>query len=456
MSTGSFQVVKTQHNISSHYHALAPYQRLPFELLVEIFVQCISASGFEELTRHYLTNPFLCVHWMYPHHIRARLALVCRAWCIVIYNDPRVWTTMVLLDTLTHPEMISLWLKKSKSMPLVVFIHCRIGWGLDSVFSMLHKEMWRIRCLFLDISIKTDLSALFPLDISTNAPMLQSLALFRPFTVLYRHAVRLGDIHCPELRTLFLNDEIKSMTVRPFKNVHHLSVNQIHDIYVDNGSLAYLKLLEALPNLVSLKWSSRSSNHCTLVSVEVPSIVLQSLESLTLHLCCKGMMTSILKGLHVPSLERLVLLVEECYDLTESTDAICDTLDRLRHLTLLNISLGSGVHALLNHLKHLETITIEKLHGANLDELFIALSSHNRDSSIPYPSLKTVDISYSVEGCMDPDVLVHFVQQRVKSDLDDPAPGLVTCLKLSFRRCYDKELCAQLVKTHSSSISFLD
>ena len=285
--------------------------------------------------------------------------------------------------------------------------------------------------------------------------MLQSLALFRPFTVLYRHTVRLDDIHCPELRTLFLNDEIKSMTVRPFKNVHHLSVNQIHDLYVHNGGLPYLRLFEALPNLVSLKWSSRSSHYCTLVSVEVPSVVLQSLESLTLHLCCKGMMTSILKCLHVPSLERLVLLVEECYDLTESTDAIRDTLGRLRHLTLVEISLGSGVRALLNHLKHLETITIQKLYAANSDELFIALSSRNRDSNIPCPSLKTVDISPSFKGCMETDVLVHFVQQRVKSDLDDPVPGLVTCLKLSYRAAHE-EVCAQLVKTHSSSISFLE
>ena len=45
--------------------------------------------------------------WMYPHIIRARLALVCRAWYTVLYNEPRVWTTIVILERfLVHPETV--------------------------------------------------------------------------------------------------------------------------------------------------------------------------------------------------------------------------------------------------------------------------------------------------------------------------------------------------------------
>ena len=447
---------KTQHIISSHHHTFAPHQRLPFELLAEIFIQCIPSVEFRDLRRIYgVVNPFQVMEhgWMYPHYIRARLALVCRAWYTVLYNEPRVWTTMVLLDRfLARPETVSLWIKKSKSMPLVVFIpYCRVELGPEnSVYSMLHQEMWRIRCLFWEISLETDLSALFPLDVSTNAPMLQNLALSRSHSFgPNQDTFKLGDIHCPKLRTLFLrhvNYDIKPLTVRPLKNVRNLSIDQLHDLHVDNIGLMYLKLLEALPNLVSLSWKSYSG-YCTLGSVKFPRVVLQSLKSLTLDLCCKGMMTSMLECLHVPSLERLVLDVSRCYDFTESMDAICDSLVQLRHLTLRNMDLGRRVPALLNHLKHLETLTIKKLYAA--DELFIALSSHNRGSSIPCPHLKTVKISLQVY--MKLDVLVDFVQQRVKSDLDDPAPGLVTCLKLDRTRYVEKP-CAQLVKTQSSSI----
>ena len=59
--------------------------------------------------------------FMYPHHIRARLALVCRAWYTVLYNEPSVWATMILRP-LVRPESVSLWFKKSKSVPLVVLM----------------------------------------------------------------------------------------------------------------------------------------------------------------------------------------------------------------------------------------------------------------------------------------------------------------------------------------------
>ena len=98
--------------------------------------------------------------------------------------------------------------------------------------------------------------------------------------------------------------------------------------------------------------------------------------------------------------------------------------------------------ALLDHLNHLESLTID---GVNhVDKLLIVLSPHNPGSSTPCPHLETIDMSRNLY--LKRDVLVDFVQQRVKSDLDDPAPGLVTCLKLSNHIRSHEKLYAQLVQ----------
>ena len=250
MSTASDSLVKTQCHSSSHHHI---YQRLPFELQAEIFVQCMPSVELRDF-RRFIYNK----GGMYPHHIRARLALVCRTWYTVVYNEPRVWTTMIFLESSPHPETVSLWIKKSMTMPLVVYVpNWWFEMGSDSLFSMLREEMWRIRCLFCNISPKTnsDFSALFPLNVSTNAPMLQSLAIHRTHRSWFNQGTsELGDIHCPELRTLFLccfDTNIKSLTVRPLKNIHQVTIDR-DDPPTEN--ITCLKLLEALPNLVSLSW----------------------------------------------------------------------------------------------------------------------------------------------------------------------------------------------------------
>ena len=148
------------------------------------------------------------------------------------------------------------------------------------------------------------LSALFFLDVSTNPPCCRTWLSLAVTALVSTRIPSSCPIYCPELRTLFLrhvNYDIKSLTVRPLKNVHNLSIDQLHDLHVDNIGLMYLRLLEALPNLVSY------SGYCTLGSVKFPRVVLQSLALLTLDLCCKGTMSGMLECLHIPSLERLVL-----------------------------------------------------------------------------------------------------------------------------------------------------
>ena len=141
-----------------------------------------------------------------------------------------------------------------------------------------------------------------------------------------------------------------------------------------------LKLLEALPNLVSL---SLKSYYIRTVLVVFPRVVLKSLKSITLDLSCSGMMTRILECLHVPLLERLVLGLEYTAFIKTDMDAICDSLVQLRHMTLRWVKLESSVSDLLlpvDHLKHLETLTIDNCFD-DVDELFIALSYPSRGSS---------------------------------------------------------------------------
>ena len=129
-------------------------------------------------------------------------------------------------------------------------------------------------------------------------------------------------------------------------------------------------------------------------------------------------------------------------------DVICgDGAVQLRRLTLGDDTLReANFHAMWVHLKHLETLLISDSF-VSADELFISLSPPNLDFSSLRPQLKTLELMHTR---ISMDALVDFVQRRVKSDLGDPAPGLVTGSKLSDVSV--DEVSAQLAKTHSLSV----
>ena len=99
----------------AHDLETAVVYQLPVEILAEIFVQCIpplvpsEPYKLPEFQRH-------------PRRIRAILALVCRLWCNVLNHDPRVWGTLALDYPNPNLEIVSLWLMRSKSCPLDVYI----------------------------------------------------------------------------------------------------------------------------------------------------------------------------------------------------------------------------------------------------------------------------------------------------------------------------------------------
>ena len=322
----------------------------------------------------------------------------------------------------------------------------RDGSERDAVAKMLHGELSRIRSFAVDFTDYCDISLLFPLYLLTEAPVMQSLTLQ---CCTFAPNGRLGWIHYPQLRTLSLRDcggAVESLSSKPMQNMRVLTI-----INHRGDTMLYIKLLQALPNLVSLTWSDsrRPLNN------EIPRVALPFLESLTFRRCRWEKTTHLLRYLDIPSLEKLMLV--DCGSvgnhqgsLNMVLDVICgDGAVQLRHLILDDSSLGgANFHTMWHHLRHLETLVIKDPHDVSGDELLITLSPPNCDFTFVCPELKTLELSYMM---ISTDALVDFVQRRVKSDLGDPAPGLVTCLTL-LNMCVDKETSAQLAKTHSLSV----
>ena len=133
-----------------------------------------------------------------------------------------------------------------------------------------------------------------------------------------------------------------------------------------------IKLLQALPDLVSLTWHTYGQP----LRDAIPRVVLRSLKSLTLDMGRLDVVT-----LYVPSLEYLELF-GKFPDITMDMvlDFICgDGAVQLRRLTLRYGGLRLYLHATVwHHLKHLETLYVNDFSG-NADKLLIGLSPPNRD-----------------------------------------------------------------------------
>ena len=316
----------------------------------------------------------------------------------------------------------------------------------DAVVTLLHGELWRIRSFAADFIEYHDISPLFPQDLLTAAPMMQSLTL-QCQKAFSRGS--LGCIHCPQLRTLSLrncDEAVGPLISKPMQNLRVLTI-----INPQGGDMLYIKLLQALPNLVSLTWSNSGQS----LDNEIPRVALPFLKSLAFRKCHWGITTGLLRYLDIPSLVHLDLsdfknFKDDQGSLNMVLGVICDNgAVQLRRLTLGNGSLrGANFQAMWRHLKHLESLFIRDPRNVSADELFISLSPPNHEFSSVCPQLKTLELS-NLEISMG--ALVDFVRQRVKSDLGATRPGLVTNLKL-LNMWVDKGVSAQLAKTHSLSV----
>ena len=396
-------------------------------------------------------------------------------WNATLNNEPAVWATLFIDKPFLPLEIFSLWIKRSKSHPLDVSFqpdgyYRYLDMDANAIVKILRRELWRIRSFFVGALVNYyEMSPLFPPDSSTEAPMMQSLTLqccdSDPTALL-------GYIHCPQLHTLTLwccDKMVQSLISKPMQNLRVLTVINWY-IY----DMVHIKLLQASPNLVSLTWRW---DNCELPpDDEIPRVALPSLKSLAFLECQWGMATRFLRHFDVPSLEHMEFgrfdrfhFNDHQGSLNMVLDVICgDGAVQLRRLTLgIGVLRRANFHAVWPHLRHLETLSIkDPASNVSADELFISLSPCDHDFSSVCPQLKTLELS-----CLEisTGALVDFVQRRVKSDLGDPAPGLVTCLKLSDmwvdknkgvdkkgwvdrKGWVDKEVSAQLAKTHSSSV----
>ena len=442
--TDSSSLVQT-HAVSDPI--FAPVRKLPPEILAKIFVECIPSLVHERPSLSFDSG-------MHLQQVRARIGQVCRVWNAILIDEPGVWATLVLDNPPPALEIVSLWIKRSKSHPLDVslLMNNRNGYvamdARDAVVKMLHGELWRIRSFVAEFINHYEISPLFPPDLTTEAPMMQSLTLQ---CLEISPEGRLGRIHCPQLRTLTLRNchkAVEFLMSEPMQNLHVLTI-----INSRFANMLYIKLLGALPNLVSLTWWWGDFE--LPLHDEIPRIALSSLKSLAFRNCHWEITSHLLRHLDVPSLEHLDLqdfFGDREGSLNMVLDAICDDgAVQLRRLTLGNGSLrGANFNAMWHHLKHLEILLISDAHSIpSADELFISLSPPNGDFSSVCPQLKTLEISYLQISTV---ALVDFVQRRVKSDLG--GPGLVTCLKL-LDMWVDEEVSAQLAKTHGLSVHVL-
>ena len=199
----------------------APVRKLPPEILANIFIECIPSLVREG--QSYFDKD------IFPQQVRARLGRVCRFWNAVLNDEPGVWATLDFVDYwLPTLEVVSLWIKRSKSHPLDVSLQIDGRYGFmdrdaaAAVVKMLHREPWRIRSLTAECRDYYEISSLFPPDSLSEAPMMELLS----FRLLRLDPEgRLGCIRCPQLRTLNVGDRdkaVESLISNPMQNLRFL------------------------------------------------------------------------------------------------------------------------------------------------------------------------------------------------------------------------------------------
>ena len=430
------------------YQTFAPVQKVPVEILAEIFIQCIPPlviqGGMDGLYPPYGFGEEL-------QQARSCIGQVCSRWNTILNREPRAWATLSIDELHPPPEIVHLWIKKSKSYPLDVTISRSYPQdNREAILKLLHQELWRIKVLigdfWQDLVGTWPVRALFPVNVPTVAPMMEEL------TLLHDASNGMGRIHCPQVQTLGLrltDDSVKALVDKPMLNVERVVV-----LCPTSPIIWHFKLLEAMPNLVFMSWNLLGVANDT----ELPAVpvVLQHLSSIGIASYYHHSATAFLESLDIPSLEYLDLahyFESDIDHLDEALDALSEngTL-RLRHLVLQNTSpMEENVNSVLNHLMHLETLKLT-VQNRSVDAMLIALSPHNRDFSSACPKLETVELSFVNVSA---GALVAFVERRVQSDEEEEAPGLVSCLKLSGIQCMDEEPCSRLTETHSLSIHLL-
>ncbi|KAJ6557220.1 hypothetical protein DFH09DRAFT_540422 [Mycena vulgaris] len=136
----------TRRFIKFHQALVAPWQRLPDEILSEIFA--FTLPSFPDHTK-------MGLDWIDGRRGTLLLCRICRSWRQIALSTPSLWTILSIHLDLSHSsfEWIPLWLERSRSLP----IYLQVIWGgmsspfrLNSVMSYVVAHLHHIRTLSIN------------------------------------------------------------------------------------------------------------------------------------------------------------------------------------------------------------------------------------------------------------------------------------------------------------------
>ncbi|KAK7013756.1 hypothetical protein R3P38DRAFT_2638883 [Favolaschia claudopus] len=225
---------------------LSPAQRLPNELLVEIFDLCfpaklycmgVSGSSVDEVSR--LTR----------RHLQ-RLAQVCFRWYRVALNTPKLWSTIVIhpdlwdnapLDDTTLMNLLESSLERGKEHPLNIVVSLSPGNCSDSVLETLFRQAPRWR--------EADIwSVGGPSDVLSRATnwKLDRLVSLSLDVGSWRDIKAFQ--HAPSLTELTFGREFDDLPILPWPQIKTVTYDSLSD---DSPLHSALSVLRAAVNLVT-------------------------------------------------------------------------------------------------------------------------------------------------------------------------------------------------------------
>ncbi|KAJ6557881.1 hypothetical protein B0H19DRAFT_1261467 [Mycena capillaripes] len=386
-----------------------PAQRLPTELLTEIFYWCDHANTHGPPGGFFIDQ----APWLLTH--------VCRHWRAVLLATPRLWRTITVNMAVKTKQakiegifmMTRLFLERSAQCPIAVLIagdNLPPNWPVLELL-MSACERWEDLRLYADGVIICGLTT-----IRGRLHQLVRLDVFRaddetPPTVL--------DIflHAPSLREVQLtHDSFLSLSL-PWSQLTDFSTS-----YTDLAPMLY-----TLRNLVNLEVLTLDRLEGSEIVYQLPIAQLPHLHELTITADHgqEGHPGGLLDYLSLPALERLSL---DCEDIS-----ICPHLTALItrsscHLDMLSLSLYDTLDTPLTAVLSLTPrLTELELRGRATTDAFLAQLT--RSPTELAPSLVPLLESLTLRAPFNQTLLFRLVESRFEpefdSDSDSSAPRLV-------------------------------
>ncbi|KAE9407291.1 hypothetical protein BT96DRAFT_153060 [Gymnopus androsaceus JB14] len=147
------ELLQAQEVIRQHKLALSPVRRLPTELLVEIFLHVLGSEDSEDVLE--------LSRGLWP------LSQVCGSWRSAILDHTPFWTTVYLPWRRQYPQyavhILSLFLERSRSKPIIVDFTCRGRGTSDFTRAILgvlmsQSNRWETCRLTIPVELLADLA----------------------------------------------------------------------------------------------------------------------------------------------------------------------------------------------------------------------------------------------------------------------------------------------------------